>query len=319
MAGEAFSLAEKLRAPAPGGPPAPARAAAFRRRKEVVRDLDFVASTNDPRAVGDFFVKLPQVESVTAHGPTKVSVRLQDGTQCDLRLVTDEEYPFALHPLHGQQGAHHIALRNRALDTRGWSINGIPYQPLPRGRPRSPSRRSATRRSFYRALGLDYIAPELRENLGEIDAAATGKLPELVELENLRGTFHCHTTRPATATTPWRRWPDAAQALGLQYHSASATTVKAPSRRTARTPVRPLRRATRGNRAAQRALQKRRHEFPRLFAGVECDLLKDGSLDFPDEVLASLDYVVVSIHAAFTAAAAGDDAPDHPRDAKIRT
>ena len=292
VAGEAFSLAEKLRTH-----PAVLRASeggSFRRRKEVVRDLDFVASTNDPKAVGEFFVKLPQVESITAQGPTKVSVRLQDGTQCDLRLVTDEEYPFALHHFTGSK-EHHIALRNRALDTRGWSINEYRISPA-EGKTAQPIPPIRDEAEFYRALGLDYIAPELRENLGEIDAAADGKLPELIELENLRGTFHCHTTASDGHNT-LEEMADAAQALGLQYlgigdHSKSSFQAN-------------------GQDAARLAAQREeiarlnaRYQADgtnfRLFAGVECDLLKDGSLDFPDEVLASLDYVVVSIHAAFT-------------------
>ena len=292
VAGEAFSLAEMLRAH-----PAVLRASeggSFRRRKEVVRDLDFVASTNDAKAVGDFFVKLPQVESVTAHGPTKVSVRLQDGTQCDLRLVTDEEYPFALHHFTGSK-EHHIALRNRALDTRGWSINEYRISPA-EGRTAQPIPPIRDEAEFYRALGLDYIAPELRENLGEIDAAAQGKLPELIELENLRGTFHCHTTASDGHNT-LEEMADAARALGLQYlgigdHSKSS--FQANGQDAARL-------------AAQReeierlnARYKKDGTNFRVFSGVECDLLKDGTLDFPNEVLASLDYVVVSIHAAFT-------------------
>ncbi len=292
VAGEAFRLTEELR-----GHPAVLRASeggSFRRRKEIVRDLDFVASTSDAKAVGDFFVKLPAVEEVIAHGPTKVSVRLKDGTQCDLRLVTDEEYPFALHHFTGSK-EHHIALRNRALDTRGWSINEYRISPA-EGKTARPIPTIHDEREFYRALGLDYIAPELRENLGEIDAAANGKLPDLVELENLRGTFHCHTTASDGHNT-LEEMARAAQDLGLQYlgigdHSKSSFQANGQDAR---------RLAAQGDEIAR---LNARYEADgtdfRLFSGVECDLLKDGTLDFPDEVLASLDYVVASIHASFT-------------------
>ncbi len=292
VAGVAFRLTERLREH-----PAVIRASeggSFRRRKEVVRDLDFVASTNDAKAVGDFFVQLPELEEVIAHGPTKVSVRLKDGTQCDLRLVSEEEYPFALHHFTGSK-EHHIALRNHALDTRGWSINEYRISPA-EGRTVQPIPPIRDETEFYRALGLDYIAPELRENLGEIAAAAKGALPDLVELENLRGTFHCHTTASDGHNT-LEEMADAARELGLQYlgigdHSKSS--FQANGQDAARL-------------AAQREEIVRLNEGYRrdgiqfrLFSGVECDLLKDGALDFPDEVLASLDYVVASIHASFT-------------------
>ena len=292
VAGEAFGLAEQLR-----NHPAVLRASeggSFRRRKEVVRDLDFVASTNDPKAVGDFFVKLLQVESITAQGPTKVSVRLHDGIQCDLRLVTDEEYPFALHHFTGSK-EHHIALRNRALDTRGWSINEYRISPA-EGKTAQPIPPIRDEAELYRALGLDYIAPELRENLGEIDAAADHTLPELVELENLRGTFHCHTTASDGHNT-LEEMANAARDLGLQYlgigdHSKSSFQANGQDA---------ARLATQRDAIATLNAGYAKDNTPfRLFSGVECDLLKDGSLDFPDEVLASLDYVVVSVHASFT-------------------
>ena len=292
VAGGAFRLAELLREH-----PAVLRASeggSFRRRKEVVRDLDFVASTDDPKAVGDWFVKLPQVEAVIAHGQTKVSVRLRDGVQCDLRLVSDGEYPYALHHFTGSK-EHHIALRNRALE-RGWSINEYRISAADEGKPHDPLPTVTDETEFYRALGLDYIAPELRENLGEIEAAATHALPALVEPENLRGTFHCHTTASDGHST-LEEMAAAAQDLGLQYlgigdHSKSSFQANGQDERRLAEQGEAIRRLNAGY---------ERDEAPfRLFAGVECDLHKDGTLDFSDEVLAALDYVVVSIHASFT-------------------
>ena len=293
VAGVAFRLVEILRAH-----PAVSRASeggSFRRRKEVVRDLDFVASTTDPKAVGDDFVKLPQVEAVIAHGPTKVSVRLQDGIQCDLRLVSDAEYPYALHHFTGSK-EHHIALRNRALETRGWSINDYRISVAEGSKRHEPLPVVTDEKEFYRALGLDYIPPELRENLGEIEAAANGTLPDLIEPENLRGTFHCHTTASDGHST-LEEMAAAAQELGLQYlgigdHSKSSVQANGQDERRLAEQGEAIRRLNEG--------YGREGVKFRLFAGVECDLHKDGTLDFSDEVLAGLDYVVVSIHASFT-------------------
>ena len=299
VAGPALRLMEELR-----GHPAVLRASeggSFRRRKEVVRDLDFVASTDDAAAVGEFFATRPDVVEVIAKGPTKVSVRLQSGVQCDLRLVGEKEYPYALHHFTGSK-EHHIALRNRALDLFGWSINDYRFSIAPEAEKKGkfaplPEVRDET--EFYRALGMDYVAPELRENLGEIEAAAAHRLPELVALENLRGTFHCHTNASDGHNT-LEEMAEGARDLGLQYlgiadHSKSSFQANGQDARRLLAQV-----------EAIKKLNARFHEEGgqdgafRLFAGVECDSLKDGSLDFPDEVLAALDYVVVSVHGSFS-------------------
>ncbi len=293
VAGAAFRIVELLR-----GHPDVHRASeggSFRRRKEVVRDLDFVASTGNPKAVGDWFVTLPLVEGVIVHGPTKVSVRLQDGIQCDLRLVSEAEYPYALHHFTGSK-EHHIALRNRALETRGWSINDYRISIADEAKEHEPLPTITDETEFYRALGLDYIPPELRENLGEIEAAANGTLPDLVAPENLRGTFHCHTTASDGHNT-LEEMAHAAQDLGLQYlgigdHSKSSFQANGQDERRLAEQGEAIRRLNDG--------YKNTGTMFRLFAGIECDLHKDGTLDFSDEVLAALDYVVVSIHTSFT-------------------
>ena len=298
VAGPAMRLVEELRAH-----PAVLRASeggSFRRRKEVVRDLDFVASTNDAEAVGEFFATRGDVVEIIAKGRTKVSVRLQNGVQCDLRLVGDAEYPYALHHFTGSK-EHHIALRNRALDLYGWSINdyGITVAPdaEKRAKPLPEARDEA---EFYRALGMDYVAPELRENLGEIEAAAGHKLPDLVTLENLRGTFHCHTTASDGHNT-LEEMAGAARDLGMQYlgiadHSRSSFQANGLDARRLLAQVEDIRQLN----ARFRAEGGGKDGAFRLFAGVECDSLKDGTLDFPDEVLAELDYAVVSVHGSFS-------------------
>jgi DNA polymerase (family 10) len=292
VAGPTLRLAEELRAL-----PAVLRASeagSFRRRKEVVRDLDFVASTRDPAAVAEFFVTRPEVAEVIARGPTKVSVRLQSGVQCDLRLVADTEYPYALHHFTGSK-EHNIELRQRAL-LRGWSINEYRFSAAPAadgtGEPLPVIRDEL---EFYRALGLDYIPPELREGLGEIEAAEQGALPELITLENLRGTFHCHT-HASDGRNSLEEMAAAAQELGLDYlgiadHSKSSIQANGLDEQRLAAQVGQIRDLN--------ARYESEGAGFRLFAGIECDILKDGTLDFSDELLASLDYVVVSVHNSF--------------------
>ncbi len=295
--GAVTAEAEQLRADLQGHPAAlqVSSAGSYRRRKEIVRDLDFIVATNEPAELTDFFVRHGLVESVIARGTTKTSVRLHSGIQADLRVVSSAEYPFALGYFTGSK-EHNIVLRNRALQ-RGWTLNEYRLAPaiegatLKKKRPAEeiPPVRDET--ELYRALGLDFIPPELRENSGEIEAAAEGRLPWLLEAENLRGTFHCHTSA-SDGRNSLAEMAAAAQALGLQYlgiadHSRSS--IQAGGLDRAR---------LRAQGAAIRALNRSFDGF-RLFAGVECDILRDGSLDFDDETLGELDYVVASVHSAF--------------------
>jgi len=266
-------------------------AGSYRRRKEIVRDLDFIVATKAPEAITEFFVRHALIESVIARGATKTSVRLRSGIQADLRVVSSAEYPFALGYFTGSK-EHNIVLRNRALQ-RGWTLNEYRLAPTEMEKkkpaPKIPTVRDET--ELYRALDLDFIPPELRENCGEIEAAAEGRLPRLLEPENLRGTFHCHTTA-SDGRNSLEEMAAAAQELGLQYlgiadHSRSSTQAGGLDRARLRAQV-----------AAIRALNKTFDGF-RIFAGVECDILRDGSLDFDDETLGELDYVVASVHSAF--------------------
>src|SRR5467141_4086739 len=195
-------------------------AGSYRRRKEIVHDLDLLVATNEPEAVTKFFLEHPLVESVIAQGPTKSSVRLRSQIQCDLRVVSAAEYPFALNYFTGSK-EHNIELRNRALK-RGWTLNEYRLAPAP-APPGSRKKRSTTKipqvrdeTELYRAFDLDFIPPELRENRGEFEAAANHSLPRLIEKENLRGTFHCHTTASDGHNT-LEEMAQAAQALGLEY------------------------------------------------------------------------------------------------------
>jgi len=278
-------------------------AGSYRRRKEIVRDLDFIVATSAPAEISAMFVQHPLVASVIAQGPTKSSVRLRSGIQCDLRVVTTSEYPFALNYFTGSK-EHNIEVRSRALK-RGWTLNEYRLGEAATTEAGSTGGTPVLRRNtaqeipiireegdLYRALDLDYIAPELRENCGEFEAALTGKLPRLIDAENLRGTFHCHTTA-SDGRNSLEDMAAAAQELGLQYlgiadHSRSSIQARGLDAARLRVQVAMIRKLNEG------------FENFRLFAGVECDILRDGSLDFPDEVLVELDYVVASVHSAFT-------------------
>lgn len=271
-------------------------AGSYRRKKEVVRDLDFIVATSAPTEITTLFVRHPLVESIIAQGPTKSSVRLRSGIQCDLRVVSGAEYPFALNYFTGSK-EHNIVMRSRALQ-RGWTLNEYRITPAPRETTSKQKKRAAKipevrdEKELYRALDLDYIPPELRENCGEFDAAAAGTLPRLIEIENLRGAFHCHTNA-SDGHNSLEEMAVAAQSLGLQYlgiadHSRSSIQARGLDAARLREQV-----------AAIRKLNRNFDGF-RLFAGIECDILRDGKLDFEDDILAELDYVVASVHSAFT-------------------
>src|SRR5881397_107481 len=201
-------------------------AGSYRRRKEIVHDLDFLVATKKPEAIMAFFVSHPLVESIIAQGPTKSSVRLRSGVQCDLRVVSTAEYPFALAYFTGNK-EHNIELRSRALH-RGWTLNEYRFAPLPAD-PKAKKKRPVKRipkvrdeAELYRAVDLDFLPPELRENWGEFEAAENHSLPKLIEKENLRGTFHCHTTA-SDGHNSLEEMAEAAQALGLEYLASLIT------------------------------------------------------------------------------------------------
>ncbi|HEU0208231.1 MAG TPA: DNA polymerase/3'-5' exonuclease PolX [Candidatus Udaeobacter sp.] len=274
-------------------------AGSYRRRKEIVHDLDLLVATNDPEAITKFFVSHPLVDSVIVQGPTKSSVRLRSGVQCDLRVVTTAEYPFALAYFTGNK-QHNIEMRSRALQC-GWTLNEYRLAKVPvdvkakKNRPIERIPNVCDEADLYRAVDLEFVPPELRENCGEFEAAEQHSLPTLIEKENLRGTFHCHTIASDGHNT-LEEMAAAAQELGLEYlgiadHSRSSVQGHGIDAKTL------LEQVT--------AIRKLNNTFDgfRLFAGIECDILRDGSLDFPDEILSQLDYVVASVHSAFNLSA----------------
>jgi DNA polymerase (family 10) len=272
-------------------------AGSLRRGLETVGDLDFIVSAKDSAPVVEWFTGQPGIQEVTAKGETKASIRLESGLQADLRIVPAEQFAFALHHFTGSKD-HNVQMRQRALE-RDLSLSEWGLVPAAgEGTARDKAARSegipaADEKALFAALGLSYIPPELREGMGEIEVAEKGEIPRLVELEDIRGAFHNHTTESDGRNT-LQEMAAGAAALGWQYlgiadHSKSSRQANGLSEE------RLLRQV-----AAIAALNASRRFKVRIFSGTECDILPDGSLDFDDGLLAKLDYVVASVHSVFS-------------------
>ena len=269
----------------PSSSPSAACAAA----SETCGDLDILAIGGEPALI-DAFVRNPVAERVLGRGDTKGSVLLRGGYQADLRLVPRESRGAALQYFTGSK-AHNIVLRDLAM-SRGWKLNEYGLFDNATGRPVA----GETEEGIYEALGLAFVPPELRENRGEIEAAAERRLPRLVERADLRGDLHCHTTASDGRDTI-EAMARAAQAAGLSYlaitdHSQALAMAGGLDEAAA------LRHAQR-----VRELSSRLDGF-RLLAGIECDIRADGTLDLAEDCLAQLDVVVASVHSAFNMDAA---------------
>lgn len=253
-------------------------AGSLRRHKELIKDIDIVASSAHPKKVMDRFVKAPRVQRVTGHGETKSSIVLEPGIAADLRVVTDQEFPFALAHFTGSK-EHNVVMRQRAKE-RGLKLNE--YGLFDEQEKCVPCR---TESDIFVALGLPYIAPELREDLGEFDAP---RLPRLLEIRDLRGLIHCHTTW-SDGVDSLEQMVMRAQGCGYEYilitdHSQTAAYAGG---------LKPE------DVAAQQkeidALNERMEGF-RILKGIESDIRLDGALDYEDDVLATFDLVIASVH-----------------------
>ena len=258
-------------------------AGSLRRSRETVRDIDFVVSSENPDAITEAFVSHPDVAEILVRGKTKAAVRLQTGIQADLRVVSDIEFPFILHHSTGSR-EHNIALRARAQE-RGLKINEY-------GIYRDEERIDcADEEAIFSALELSYIPPELREGLGEIEAAAKNSLPKLVTPTDIRGMLHLHSTYSDGADS-LEAMALAVQARGFEYmgiadHSQTAAYAGGLSVDAVRRQWEEI-----------DQLNEKLAPF-RIFKGIESDILADGSLDYDDDLLAQFEYVVVSVHSQF--------------------
>jgi len=258
-------------------------AGSLRRKKETIKDIDLVASVNDADrdAVMAFFTTLPEVEAVTGHGSTKSSVVLKQGISADLRLMTDDKFPYILHHFTGS-AEHNTAIRSRA---KKMNLKVSEYGVFRGEDELIPCKEEA---DIYAALGLAYIPPELREDAGEIEAAAQGALPELVQPADIKGILHCHSTFSDGANSI-EEMANAVRDMGYEYFGLcdhSQVVVYARGL----TPER-----VKEQHAVIDELNRQYTDF-RIFKGTECDILNDGSLDYPDAVLESFDFVVASVH-----------------------
>ena len=305
-------------------------AGSLRRGLETVGDLDFIVAAKKIEPVVEWFTTLPHVKEVTAKGETKASVRFESGLQADLRIVPEEQFAFALHHFTGSKD-HNVQMRQRAL-ARGMSLSEWGLVPeadrelttedggrktvkavvaerslsskdqappskavkAKTVKPKATDSMTAVKneKDLFAALGLHFIPPELREGLGEIEAAEQGELPRLIELGDLRGAFHNHTTASDGRNT-LTEMVAAAEALGWEYlgladHSKSSFQANGLSEERLLAQVDEI-----------HALNAERCFKTHIFTGVECDILTDGRLDYEDAILAKLDYVVASVHNAF--------------------
>jgi DNA polymerase (family 10) len=273
-------------------------AGSLRRGLETIGDLDFLVAASEVAPVVEWFTRMPEVQEVTAQGETKASVRFASGLQADLRLVPEDQFVFALHHFTGSKD-HNVQMRQRAL-ARGLSLSEwglVPAEGEGTAKEKAEKRKSGkpvkTEADIFTALGLHFIPPELREGLGEIEAAEAGELPRLVELGDLRGAFHNHTTASDGRNT-LAEMVGAAEALGWEYlgiadHSKSSFQADGLNEAKLLKQVEEI-----------RALNASKRFKTHVFAGTECDILPDGRLDFEPSILKQLDYAVVSVHSAFT-------------------
>ncbi len=250
-------------------------AGSARRRKETFRDLDIIATAKDPAALIDYFTKLKWVIEVAAKGPTKATVLSNEGLRFDLRVVPPESYGNLLQHFTGSKD-HNVALRERAVKD-GLSVSEYSITVVETGE----ELKFADEEQVYERLGYQFIPPELRENAGELEAARKGELPKLVDLQDLKGDLHTHTSY-SDGRHSLEQMALAALARGYKYYAVTDHP--------------------RGTLVEQDleidALNERLKPF-RILKGIEVNIRIDGSVSLPDEVLAERDWVMASLHAAF--------------------
>jgi DNA polymerase (family 10) len=264
-------------------------AGSLRRGRETIGDVDLLVTMRPGRekqkdvdSVAEHILKYPGIDQTLAHGENKVSVLLGNGLQVDVRMLAKENFGAALLYFTGSK-AHNVGLRGRALDM-GWTLNEYALTTVKGGKVVA----GKTEEEIYAKLGLDYIEPELREMTGEIEAAQAHKLPQLLKLADIRGDLQMHTTA-SDGRDSIEEMGEAAKKLGYEYialtdHSKAVTVANGMDDKRTLAQIKKI-----------RAAQERVHGI-RLLAGIEVDILKNGSLDLSNEVLAQLDVVVASIH-----------------------
>ena len=257
-------------------------AGSLRRKKEVVKDIDILASSDDPLRLMDYFTAFEEIDEVISKGETKTSVRLKKGIMMDLRVVEDAQFPYALHHFTGSK-EHNTALRHKA------KANGIKMNEYGLFLDDSLIH-CENEAEIFNVLGLDFIPPELRENTGEIEAAEKQELPNLVSYEDLKGMFHIHTAYSDGSSTI-AQMADAAKQIGFSYigisdHSKSAFYANGLKEDGIKRQIEEI-----------DEYNSKSRDF-KIFKGIESDILPDGSLDYDDDILSLFDFVIASIHSS---------------------
>jgi DNA polymerase (family 10) len=259
-------------------------AGSLRRGRETVGDLDLLVTGCDPSGTADYFVKFPGIAQILAKGEDKVSVKLKNDLQVDVRLLERESAGAALQYFTGSK-EHNVALRDRAKK-RGWKLSEYG---LFKGDKVLASRKEE---EIYEKLGLAWIPPELRENLGEIEAAEKGELPKLVALPEIKGDLQMHTTA-SDGQASVEEMAEAAKKLGYQYilitdHSKAVTVANGLDEKRAAEHIQRIKAA------------RNKVKDIEIWAGSEVDILGDGRLDYSNELLKQFDIVLVSVHSRMT-------------------
>lgn len=259
-------------------------AGSLRRMKETIGDIDILVSSLNPDSIMDMFVKYPYVKEVLVKGSKKTSVILKDGMQVDVRVVRPESFGAALQYFTGSKD-HNIQIRNLAIK-KGLKINE--YGVFKKDTDEYIAGR--TEEEVYRVIGLQYIEPELRENRGEIELAQQGKLPKIVKYEDVKGDFHIHSTW-SDGTSSIEDIARKGEEMGLKFvgiadHSPSLKVAHGLSEEKVMEKIKEIR--------------KLQEKFEiRIFAGTECDIKPDGTLDYSNKVLKELDFAYAAIHSRF--------------------
>jgi DNA polymerase (family 10) len=260
-------------------------AGSLRRMKETIGDIDILVGTAQPERASDVFVSYPEVEDILAKGPTKSAVRLSNGIQVDLRVVSESSYGAALLYFTGSR-EHNIKLRSLAID-KGYKLNEYGLFNKDTGVPIA----SANEEDIYRRLGLDMMPPEMREDQGEIDISAGHALPELVALRDIKGDLHMHT-EASDGSMSMEEMALAGKARGYEYvgitdHSQSLRIANGLDAE-----------RLRKNIAMARDLSSMMGAF-QVLIGAEVEIDERGKLDYPDDLLMELDYVIGAVHTRF--------------------
>jgi DNA polymerase (family 10) len=258
-------------------------AGSVRRKKEIVKDIDIVASTDNPEKVMDFFTTLDEAEDIIAKGDTKSSIRLKSGINVDIRTVEDFQYPYALHHFTGSK-EHNTAMRTAAKKD---NIKMNEYGLFKNDR----FIKCSDEKDIFAFFSMDWIPPELRENFGEIEAAKNKTLPKLIEEKDIKGIFHIHTTysdgKSSIEQICGQLIKSGFMYAGISDHSKTASYAGGMKNEDVEQYFKEIDK-----------LNLKYSGF-KIFKGIESDILLDGSLDYSDKILSGFDFIIAAIHSSF--------------------